>query len=276
MDNTKTQELTRHMGELANQVVTDTEKLDLFSKQWSNGFHSYSFGNMLLIFFQKPDASLCAGYHTWLDKKRYVKKGEHGISILAPMFFKKTKETETGEDEEVIVTRFRAVSVFDVSQTDGEPLELGHSDKVTGGDALNLGEIAGLFDYPVTYSNGIENGSTDGKTITLCDRGNRASIIATYFHELAHCELKHLDKDNSERGGRDNQELEAEAVSYIVCATLGIENQRSKFYIGQWHGDREKLGNSGSRIIKTAERIVRTIEKAPAPAPEFTTALVVV
>ena len=70
--------------------------------------------------------------------------------------------------------------------------------------------------------------------------------------------------------------MEAEAVSYIVCASLGIENQRSKYYIGHWQGNAEKLGNSGSRIIKTAEKIVRTIEKVKTPAPEFTTALVVV
>lgn len=260
MDNTKTQELARHMADLANQIITDTDKLDQFSKQWSNGFHNYSFGNMLLIFFQKPDATLCAGYHDWLGKhKRYVKKGEHGIGILAPMFFKKSKETETGEDEEVTITRFRAVTVFDVSQTDGEPLTLGHSDKVAGDCQLTVDEIARCFDFPVIYSNGIENGSTDGKNITLCDRGNKQSILATYFHELAHTQL-HFGDDRKEID-RDTKELEAEAVSYIVCASLGIDNQRSKYYIGHWQGDKEKLGNSGSRIIKTAERIVRAIEK---------------
>ena len=257
--NEKTQELARHMGELVNAIVTDTDKLEQFSEKWNNGFHNYSFGNTILIWFQKPDATLCAGYHDWLDKKRYVKKGEHGIGILAPMFFKKTKESENGEELEETVTRFRAVTVFDVSQTDGEPLELGHSDKVTGRDALELDDIARCFDYPVIYSNGIENGSTGGKTITLSDRGNKASIAATYFHELAHIML-HFGEDRKEID-RDTKELEAEAVSYIVCATMGIENQRSKFYIGQWHGDKEKLGNSGNRIIKTAERIVRTIEK---------------
>jgi len=259
MDNTKTQELTKRMAELANQVVTDTDKLDLFSKQWNNGFHNYSFGNTILIWFQKPDATLCAGYHTWLDKKRYVKKGEHGIGILAPMFFKKTKATETGEDEEVTVTRFRAVSVFDVSQTDGEPLELGHSDKVTGDCQLTIEDIARLFDFPVVYSNGIENGSTDGEHITLNDRANKASMTATYFHELAHAML-HFG-DNRKDFDQNTRELEAEAVGYIVCASLGIDNQRSKYYIGNWKGDAEKLGNSGSRIIKTAEKIVRTIEK---------------
>lgn len=258
----KRKELENRMKELANKIITDPDKLDLFSKQWNNGFHQYSFGNTLLILFQKPNATLCAGYHDWLNKhKRYVKKGEHGIGILAPMFLKKAKQDEnTGEEIEETITYFRAVTTFDISQTDGEPLELGHSDKVKGNCSIPLDDIAKLFDYPVIYSNGIENGLTDGKTIQLSDRGNKVSMIATYFHELAHCELKHLDNANSERGGRDNQELEAEAVSYIVCAILGIENERSKYYIGQWQGDATKLGNSGQRIIKTAEKIVRRIE----------------
>ncbi len=257
----KARDLTKHLAELANQIITDPSQLDKFSKQWSNGFHSYSFGNMLLILFQKPDATLCAGYHDWLDKhKRYVKRGERGLSILAPMFLKKTEEMEDGEEVEKTITLFRVVTTFDVSQTDGEPIELGHSDKVKGGCQLTLEEITQLFNYSVDYSNGIENGSTDGKTINLSDRGNKTSLIATYFHELAHCELKHMDKTNIERGNRDNQELEAEAVSYIVCATLGIENERSKYYIGNWRGDKAKLGNAGCRIIKTAEKIVRSID----------------
>lgn len=268
MDNTKTQELTKRMAELANQIVTDTNKLDKFTKQWNNGFHNYSFGNTILIWFQKPDATLCAGYHTWLDKKRYVKKGEHGIGILAPMFFKKEKtvENDNGEEEtlEQTITRFRAVSVFDVSQTDGEPLELGHSDKVKGDCQLTVDEIAKCFSFPVIYSNGIENGHTDGKNITLSDRGNKQSILATYFHELAHAQL-HFGEDRKEID-QNTKELEAEAVSYIVCASLGIENQRSKYYIGHWQGNAEKLGNSGSRIIKTAERIVRAIDKAETPS----------
>ena len=260
----KARELTKQLQTLANQIVTDTDKLDRFSRKWSNGFHHYSMGNTILIWFQKPDATLCAGYHDWLDKhKRYVKRGEHGISILAPMFVKKTKvDEETGEEIEEQSRYFRAVTTFDVSQTDGEPLELGHSDKVKGDCRLTIEDIAGLFDYPIIYSNGIENGHTDGKIITLSDRANKASVKATYFHELAHCQLKHLDKDNRDRGDRTNQELEAEAVSYIVCASLGIENERSKYYIGHWRGNAEKLGNSGSRIIKTAEKIVRAIEKS--------------
>jgi len=255
----KARELTKQLHELANQIVTDPEKLDQFSKKWNNGFHSYSFSNTILIWMQKHDATLCAGYHDWLDKHhRYVKRGEHGISILAPMFFKAKRENDNGE-EEVMITHFRVVTTFDISQTDGEPLELGHSDKVKGDCQLTIEDIARLFDYPVIYSNGIENGSTDGKTITLSERGNPMAMLATYFHELAHAQL-HFGTNRKELSS-DTRELEAEAVSFIVCASLGIDNQKSKYYIGNWHGDAEKLGNSGSRIIKTAEKIVRAIEK---------------
>lgn len=275
----KARELESTLKQLANDIVTDPEKLELFCKQWNNGFHNYSFGNTILIWSQKHDASLCAGYHTWLDKKRFVKCGEHGLNILAPMFFKKTKENEAGEDEEVTITRFRVVNVFDVSQTDGEPLEMGHSDKVTGDCQLTVGEVSKLFDFPVIFSNGIENGSTDGKSITLSERGNLTAMLATYFHELAHAQL-HFGSNRKELSS-DTRELEAEAVSYIVCASLGIDNQKSKYYIGNWHGDAEKLGNSGQRILKTAEKIVRAIEKQTPgpvvePAPVMTRALVAV
>ncbi len=259
MESTKTRELENKLQQLANQVVTDTDKLDLFCKQWNNGFHQYSFGNTILIWFQKPDASLCAGYHTWLDKKRFVKRGEKAISILAPMFFKKTKETED-DKEDITVTRFRVVSVFDVTQTDGEPLTLGHSDRVTGDTSLKLDDVTKLFSYPVIISNGIESGHTDSKVITLSDRENKISMLATYFHELAHTML-HFG-DNRKEIPQDVRELEAEAVSYIVCASFGIDNQISKYYIGNWRGNKDKLGYSGQHIIKIAEKIVRAIESS--------------
>src|SRR3990167_1102565 len=140
----KARELSKQLQELANQIVTDTDKLDQFSKKWNNGFHDYSFGNTILIWFQNPDATLCAGYHDWLAKhKRYVKKGEHGISILAPMFIKRAEENDAGEVEEREVRFFRAVTTFDVSQTDGEPLELGQSDNQRGQGKLALNKRIG-------------------------------------------------------------------------------------------------------------------------------------
>ncbi len=85
-------------------------------------FHKYSWGNCLLIYSQKPEATHVAGFHAWLTLRRYVRKGEKGIVILAPMVGKKKTESELTEDEQTRVFGFRAAHVFDVSQTEGEPL----------------------------------------------------------------------------------------------------------------------------------------------------------
>ena len=87
-------------------------------------FHSYSLGNVLLVLAQKPDASRLAGFHTWLRLGRHVRKGEHGIRILAPVAVRQVSEAESGdpEDEAHPITRFRVVTVFDYSQTEGERL----------------------------------------------------------------------------------------------------------------------------------------------------------
>ena len=86
-------------------------------------FHTYSFGNVLLILAQKPDASRVAGYRTWQSLGRQVKKGEKAIRIIAPAYYKKKeREEQSGEDRERQVTFFRGASVFDLSQTEGEPL----------------------------------------------------------------------------------------------------------------------------------------------------------
>src|SRR6266853_6218270 len=85
-------------------------------------FHRYSWGNVLLICSQRPDATYVAGFHAWLKMRRYVRKGEKGIVILAPMVGRKKSDGELTEDEQTRVFGFRAAHVFDISQTDGEPL----------------------------------------------------------------------------------------------------------------------------------------------------------
>src|SRR5713226_8324038 len=85
-------------------------------------FHRYSWGNILLIYSQRPEARHVAGFHAWLKMRRYVRKGEKGIVILAPMVGRKRSDGELTEDEQTRVFGFRAAHVFDVSQTDGEPL----------------------------------------------------------------------------------------------------------------------------------------------------------
>src|ERR1700737_3399138 len=85
-------------------------------------FHRYSWGNSLLIYSQRPEATHVAGFHAWLKMRRYVRKGEKGIVILAPMVGRKKSDDELTEDNQTRVFGFRAAHVFDVSQTDGEPL----------------------------------------------------------------------------------------------------------------------------------------------------------
>ena len=262
MPNDKTQQLKAALTQLANSLITDPDQIDRFVRQWANGFHRYSFGNLLLIMFQKPDATLCAGYHDWLTKHhRYVKKGESGIGILAPIITRTKTTDEDGEELEETRRYFRTVYVFDVSQTDGEPIKLGHSAMVTGHSDLDLDAIASLFPYPIDYEEHIiENGRTDGNTITLAKRDNPLSVLATYFHELAHCLMKHPG-DAEKRRDRSNIELEAEAVSYSVSSHFGIHNDRSRYYISHWKGDCDKLAQAGNRVVRTAGQIIKTIDE---------------
>jgi len=261
MDNELRKQLFDRMGRLANELVTDPEKIDDFARKWRNGFHSYSWGNLLLIAFQRPSATLCAGYKQWPHWNRYVQRGEKGVAVLAPMFVHPRKaDGELNEDETVL--RFRIVYVFDVSQTAGEELDLGHSDMVKGSTEYQLADIAALFPkYQLKITQPTEeNGSTDGKHISVSQRPNQSSMIATYFHELGHAMLHYDGKgEHVQDIDTNTRELEAEAVGYITAASLGIENERSRVYIAGWHGDKEKLGKSGARIVRTAEKILRTI-----------------
>lgn len=252
-------QLTKEMEQLANNLVTDPDKLKQFGETWAGGFHDYSLGNLLLIMWQKPNATLCAGFKQWQKHERYVKKGEHGIKILAPWKFKVTEVNDAGEEEEKSVMRFYPVTVFDVTQTDGKPLEIGHSEMIKGEVNITLADIATLFDYRVEYSNGLHNGRADGETIWISERGNDLAEVATYIHELAHNELGHAAIGCEVP--REVRELEAEAVSYLVCSTIGIENDKARYYISHWGGTPESLGRSGSRILKTAEKIARKVKE---------------
>lgn len=253
MQNGKVGELTKHLEELSNSIVTDPERLAQFVEGWAKGFHQYSLHNMLLIWFQRPDATLCAGYHQWLKQHRFVKKGEHGIAILAPII----KKVEDDDGTEEVVRWFKVVYVFDYAQTDGEPLDLGHSDMVTG-KGYGLDKLMAIFPYPVNIEGvQVASGNTDGHAINLTERERKVAMEATYFHELAHIELGH--QNGHKEISRGVKELEAEAVSFIVCKYIGIQNDMAGHYIGHW-SNKEELGKAGGRILKTAEAIIRKLD----------------
>ena len=264
---TQTKHLADKLEKLSNEIVTDTDRLTDFINLWQGGFHNYSFHNTLLIWSQKPEATLCAGFRQWQEKhNRKVNKGEHGLMILVPVFHKETvTEDDTGEEKEIsfFVHRFTTGYVFDISQTDGDPVEIGASKLINGKSKLTFEKLTSLFpEYILKLENeNITSGSTDGKHITVA-KAKHEAMIACYIHELGHNECKHFDKKRREKTTRSQRELEAEAVSYLVCSYLGIDNQASKLYIGGWKGDKSKLENSGKVILSAAERIIRRIKES--------------
>jgi antirestriction protein ArdC len=251
--------LVSKLKDLSSQLVTDPDKLKAFADRWRGGFRQYSFYNMLLIAFQKGDATICAGFNQWKKHNRSVNKGEEALWILAPGFFKaKPKDDDSEEEEEErTVTYFFSVPVFDISQTTGEELKIGNS-MISGNGDLSLDDVSSKFDYPVQVSNGLTDGSTDGKRIRVSHRENKAQMVACYFHELAHI-FMHYEKDRPSLS-QQLRELEAEATSYLVCCCLGIDNQGAKFYISGWNGSEEKVDKSALKILGTAEKILKVVK----------------
>ena len=222
-------------------------------------FHHYSLGNVMMIARQRPDASHVAGFQTWKMLGRFVRKGEKGIAILAPMVGKKP-DPETG-DPRACVFGFRAVYVFDMAQTDGQ--ELPQFARVAGdpGDTLDrLLGFASTLKITVEFAadlGGAEGLSTGGG-IKLHDGRLAAETVATLAHELAH-ELLH--KDRKTRGERNRRELEAEAVAFIVCHAIGLETGSAcADYIRLYDGDAEALKDSLEAISGASRAILAGIE----------------
>lgn len=226
-------------------------------------FHRYSWNNTLLIMVQNPEATQVAGYRTWQGMGRQVRKGEKSIGILAPMF-RKDKDAE-GKDEKRLVG-FRAVSVFDVSQTDGEPLP-------TSGVALVEGDApAGLWDalaaqvdaagYSLERGDcGAANGWTNGgtKTIRVRDDVSDGQAVKTLAHEVAHMML-HMEGDDA-LAHRGIAEVEAESVAFIVAGAHGMDTSGYTFgYVAGWAGSAEAdaVRATGERVTRTARKIIQT------------------
>src|SRR5579864_3709456 len=182
-------------------------------------FHRYSLRNVMLIASQKPTATHVAGFHTWNKLGRFVKKGEKGILILAPIVRPKTQSVEQNEtDESSTAVGFRAAYVFDISQTDGQELpEIGS----VNGDPREYRERLAKFvteqSIALEYSQEIApaRGTSAGGKITLLPGQSSAEEFATLSHELAH-EMLHRDQRRAQTTKRV-RETEAEAVSFVVC-----------------------------------------------------------
>ena len=221
-------------------------------------FHRYSLHNVLLIASQKPNASYVAGFHTWNGLGRFVKKGEKGILILAPIVRRNTENEEDREESSASIAGFRAAYVFDVSQTDGK--ELPHIGVVQG-DPSHYGErlrtfatAQGIF---VEYSQEIApaRGASSGGRILLLPGQSPAEEFSTLAHELAHELLHRTDRRDST--SRRIRETEAEATAFVVCNAVGLETgSAASDYIQLWKGDAQLLTESLTYIRQASSQML--------------------
>jgi len=230
-------------------------------------FHNYSFRNCLLIAMQNPSATYVAGFARWKQLGRFVKKGEKGLMILAPMVTRRKPEDEADDaSEEHQASRsirgFRAVYVFDVAQTDGA--ELPEFSAISGEPGDKLASIRA-----VVRNRGIElesapnlggaRGLSQGGKILVLEGLSPAEEFAVTAHELAH-ELLHRTERRKETTRRI-RELEAEAVSFVVSRAVGLEAAtHSADYIQLYGGDKELLMQSLDYIQKVAAEIIESLE----------------
>jgi antirestriction protein ArdC len=227
-------------------------------------FHRYSFGNVMLIMTQKPEASRIAGFRTWKKLGRYVKKGEKGITIIAPMMIRKQAATSVASSDDDRILRFRTAHVFDLSQTEGEPLSEFAS--VGGNPNDHTERIKDLITdrgielaYVADCETGVELGGADGAScggrIILREDLAPANEFSVLVHELAH-EMLHRSEDRRTLS-KTVRETEAEAVAFVVSEAIGLDtNTAATDYIQLYAGDRETLAGSLDRIQKTASAII--------------------
>lgn len=260
--------------ETARKLVT--EQLDTLSNALASGhseqlqsyltamarFHKYSLSNVFLIMLQKPDASHVAGYHTWRSLGRHVKEGEKGIAIIAPMRLGKKEEglAEASTDSEPVI-RFRTAYVFDVSQTDGEPLPgIGEANGDPGAFSDRLRGLVKSLAIELEFSDDLGGalGVSKGGKIAVKSGLPPAQEFSVLVHELAH-EILHHRKDTP-RPSKTFRETQAEAVAFIVAQGIGLDTgTASTDYIHLYQGDAKTLLDSLEEVRQAATEILSAL-----------------
>ena len=285
-------EITERLEQGVKDIFT-SEMYTMYLRTMAK-FHNYSFNNTLLIAMQRPDATLVAGFQAWKNKfNRYVKKGEKGIQIIAPAPIKEVEErekidkdtglavlNENGEPEmermEYVIPRFRVTTVFDVSQTDGEPLPLLEVNELTASVkdyALLTAAIEQVSPVPIRFDE-IE-GEAKGyysdieKEICVQTGMGESQTIKTMIHEVAHAMLHNSDlmEQRGEEKDRLTKETEAESIAFTVCSALGIDTSDYSFpYVASWASGKElkELKDSMDTIRLTAADFLEKLEAAVA------------
>ena len=272
----------------------DMEKYRNYLRTMSR-FHNYSLNNQALIHLQRPDATLVAGYNRWRDKfSRHVLRGEKGITIIAPTPYKKKIEQEkldpdtklpildadgkiVTEEKEIEIPMFRPVKVFDYAQTDGKPLP----ERVASPVANLTGSVENYEAFmealrrssPVPVEFKPLSADMDGyfspksQSITLREGMSEVQTVSAAVHEIAHAKLHNYALQQPEERrhkSRNTEEVEAESISFMVCAYFGIETGANSFgYVATWSKNAElpEFRASLDTISKTANGIITDVEK---------------
>ena len=247
-------------------------------------FHNYSFNNTMLIAMQRPDATLVTSYKNWQSMGRQVMKGEKGITIIAPAPYKKMKEKEVLDENqrpimgtdgkpktekvEVTVPHFKTVTVFDIAQTSGEPIQTLAPELLTAAvqdfDSF-MQAIQKISPVPIRFDeiDGNANGYYHNvdKEIVIKKGLSESQTLKTAIHETAHAKLH--DREIMESLGvekdRLTKEVEAESVAYCVCSSFGLDTSDYSFpYIAGWSSSREmkEMKASMDVIRKTAGEMI--------------------
>lgn len=271
------------------QELFESERYKAYLTTMSK-FHSYSFNNTLLIAMQ--GGQLVAGYNKWRDDfHRNVKKGEKAIKILAPAPFKAKKEVQKldaqgrpvmGKDgkpvtevQEIQVPAFKIVSVFDVSQTEGEPLPSIGLEELTG-SVERYGEFFKALEQTSPVPIGFEDipGGSHGyyhlteKRIAIQEGMSELQTLKTAIHEIAHSKLHAIDPEapaieQADRPDSRTREVQAESVAYAVCQHYGLDTSDYSFgYVAGWSSgkDLKELKASLETIRATAHELITTID----------------
>lgn len=281
-------EKTKAAFERIEQGVKDVYSSENFKQYLSclSKFHSYSLNNTLLILSQKPEATLVAGYRSWQNNfNRHVNKGEKGLTILAPVVFKEKREMnqldENGnvvldasgntlkEEREVNITYFRTTTVFDISQTSGEPLPTFLHDLTGSSQEVQalIQTIQTVCTIPIEFKTETEDTSlltgakgyyspTSDKIVVNKDLED-LQIAKTLIHEYAHSLLhKQTNKDQSQR------EIEAESLAFVLCDHFGLDTSEYSFgYIASYADkDFDELKSILNSIQSTAHEMIEQLE----------------
>jgi len=275
-------ELTDKLEAGIKEVFTSGRYREYLSAM--NKFHSYSYNNTLLILMQKPEASYVAGFKTWETLGRHVKKREKGITILAPCPYKSVNyvdviEPDTGqvkrdeqgnvmkERKEISRASFKAISIFDISQTEGKPLP--ELVKELQGEIpdykILMDSIREVAPVPIRFDvwNETKKGYYDLENQEIVIKSGMSDLqtVKTAIHETAHSIL-HRDKAHAKDPA--TMEIEAESVAFIVCQHFGLDTSDYSFgYLASWSSGKElpELKSSLQTIQKTAHEVIEQLDK---------------